>query len=267
MTKKNKLVNLAITSLIHEVSLYPKPGLVDPIDVGSHSDMDYFTFIDSAFALQAGFENYYEAGKNHQGDLSSLFEKIRIVGSENEKVMFSATGQVNTHKGANFMYGILISAIAYLDFPDLVALQLAVKKMTHGLVHRELASLLHYKTHGEIMYKLHGFTGIRGEVEQGIPHAFNIALPILKRNENYQLGLKKALLALLISNDDTNMVKRGGIEGLNYGKSLALQKFEDIDEHLLMMNEEFVKYNLSPGGSADLLAIAIFLKNYEETFI
>ena len=261
---RKTIVDMAIKSLIHEVSLYPKPGLVDPIDPGSHDDMDYYTFLDSCFALTDGFYNYFDTGIAHQDDLPSLFSKIRIVGMKNEQAMFTATQAVNTHKGANFMFGILISLIAHLDFPDLSTLHNSIKLMTAGLVKNELESLSEFKTHGEIMYARYRHTGIRGEVEAGIPHAFSLALPIIQKNSDYQLGLKKALLALLASNDDSNMLKRGGMEGLKYGQMLAQEPYQNIDEYLLFMNTQFKKKNLSPGGSADLLAVAIFLNFYEQ---
>ena len=37
----------AVLSLYKEVSLYPKPGLVSPIDSGSHNDMNYQMFLAS----------------------------------------------------------------------------------------------------------------------------------------------------------------------------------------------------------------------------
>ncbi|HEY4537036.1 MAG TPA: triphosphoribosyl-dephospho-CoA synthase CitG [Erysipelothrix sp.] len=260
---RKKIVDLAIKSLIHEVSLYPKPGLVDPIDAGSHDDMDYYTFIDSCFALSDGFNHYYKTGEQHQGDLPALFKKIRIVGMQNEKAMFAATQEINTHKGANFMFGIIISLIAHLNNPNLHHLQEAIKIMTSGLVENELESLTEFKTHGEIMFEKYGYTGIRGEVESGIPHAFDIALPKIKEAHHYQLGLKQALLALIAHNNDSNMLKRGGIEGLKLGQQLAQQPYVDINLHLNNMNQKFKEKNLSPGGSADLLAVAIFLYLYE----
>lgn len=261
---ENIIVELALKSLIQEVSLYPKPGLVDPVDSGSHKDMDYYTFIDSCFSLLPGFRNYYTTGLNHKGSLKELFDKIRVVGIENEKAMFSATKNVNTHKGANFLYGIVISAIAHLNNPSLSQLRNAIKEMTKGLVFSELGSLKVFNTHGEKVFEQFGYSGIRGEVENGIPLVFEVALPIIIKSKDYHLGLKLALIQLIKLNNDSNMLKRGGINGLNYGKQLASQIYTDVNEHLIMMNEAFIKLNLSPGGSADLLSLAIFLKMYQE---
>lgn len=261
---EDRIIELALKSLIQEVSLYPKPGLVDPVDSGAHDDMDYYTFIDSCFALLPGFRNYYRTGFNHTGTLKELFNKIRLVGMENEKSMFSATENINTHKGANFLYGIVISAFAYLDNPSLEELRSAIKEMTQGLVDTELTSLTKYSTHGELVYKNHGFTGIRGEAEAGIPLVFDTALPIINKHSDYHYSLKLALLELIKLNNDSNILKRGGIEGLIYAKNIAGEPYEDINEHLIKMNVSFIQRNLSPGGTADLLALSIFLKMLEE---
>lgn len=261
------IVELAIKSLIQEVSLHPKPGLVDPIDCGAHDDMDYYTFIDSCFALSPGFRNYYRTGCAHQGSPRALFDKIRSVGLANEESMFSATGNINTHKGANFLYGVAIAAIAYLGEPTLDELRAVIKEMTAGIVEEELASLTTFHTHGEKVYEEFGYTGIRGEVEEGLPLIFETALPIISEENDYQHNLKRALLELIKLNNDSNMLKRGGIEGLNYGKELAQQPYEDIDEHIRMMNEGFIRKNLNPGGTADLLALAIFLNMYQNEIL
>ncbi len=263
MNKNDYLIDLAIKSLIIEVSLYPKPGLVDPLDNGSHTDMDYFTFIDSCFALRQGFNNYFETGLKHKGSARELFDKIRLVGMRNEDSMFTATNNINTHKGANFLYGVVIAAIAYKGFPSLKDLQATIKEMTKGLVFEELESLEEYKTHGEKVFKQYGFGGIREEVEQGIPHAFSLAIPLIDL-DNIESSSKLALVKLIESNNDSNIIKRGGIEGLISAKNLAKKDYIDLDEHLNFMNEEFIKLNISPGGSADLLALSIFLKMYEQ---
>ncbi|MEG0327321.1 MAG: triphosphoribosyl-dephospho-CoA synthase CitG [Erysipelothrix sp.] len=268
MIEIDKLVSCATKALVVEVSLYPKPGLVDPVDSGAHLDMDYITFMESCFALMPGFKIYIETGMNHQGDLKELFNLIRKIGMENESRMFSATENVNTHKGANFMFGIILAAIGYLDNPSLEELQETIKTMTSGLVENELQNLHEFRTHGEKMYQQYGYTGIRGEVESGIPHAFNIGYPILSYEEgSFDTRLKHALLAIMASNDDANMLKRGGYEGLQTGKEWSQKKYINLNQHLSDMNKKFIEDNLSPGGSADLLAVSIFLYYYQKEVI
>lgn len=263
MLDKDIIVNLAIDSLISEASLYPKPGLVDPLDNGSHKDMNYIMFVNSSIALETGFKAYYEAGNQHLGSHRELFDKIRSIGMDNELAMYQSTKDVNTHKGANFIYGIIIAIIGHYKRPSLEQIRTVMMEMTEGLVERELSSLSEFKTHGEKVFKEYGHTGIRGEVENGLPLIFDQTLDIITASNDYIKNLKLALLHLIKNNDDSNMIKRGGIKGLEYGKALANQDYLDIDKHLGFMNDEFKKYNLSPGGSADLLAVSIFLVSYK----
>lgn len=46
-----QLAALVEEALIAEVTLSPKPGLVDALDAGAHSDMDYALFLKSAKTL------------------------------------------------------------------------------------------------------------------------------------------------------------------------------------------------------------------------
>lgn len=91
--------------------------------------------------------------------------------------------------------------------------------MTCGLVKNELENLRDFKTFGEIMYRDYSITVIRGEVEQGLPLVTKLSLPIMYEPFSLEINMKKALLALISSNDDTNKLKRGGISGLELGKN------------------------------------------------
>jgi Triphosphoribosyl-dephospho-CoA synthetase len=103
VTEKDALVGDALRALLYEVSVNPKPGLVDPVSSGPHPDMDVFTFIDSSMSLRRYFSRCVEQGTTFQGDdLRALFLAIRPAGVEAEKAMFEATKGVNTHKGAIF---------------------------------------------------------------------------------------------------------------------------------------------------------------------
>lgn len=261
--QKEIIVSLAIQSLLDEATLAPKPGLVDPFDAGSHQDMDYDLFLASAAALEHGFNNYLNHGLSFKGTPQELFQSIRSIGMDAERLMYQATGNVNTHKGANFLFGILLSAIGYANYPEIDTLMLLVQEMTQGLVFEELEQNTKPKTYGEILYHEHGIKGIRGEVEEGFPTVILHALPIMHTHNSYKTKLKQTLLKLIEVNIDTNMLKRGGMEGLKLGQELASLPYEDLDNHLLHMNEVFKKHNLSPGGSADLLAVTAFLYNYE----
>ena len=71
------------------------------------------------------------------------------------------------------------------------------------------------------------------------------------------------MLHLIAVQDDTNLIHRGGREQqLEIRKQLsALLKdtpFPSL-ETISKLDEEFIRKNLSPGGSADLLSLTYFL--------
>src|SRR5260221_12476665 len=93
---------IASRCLLRELETWPKPGLVSPIDSGSHSDMDAGTFRRSAAAILPYLRALAEAGAQGCG-----MGRLRIIGLEAEAALFAATGGVNTHPGAIFGLGLL----------------------------------------------------------------------------------------------------------------------------------------------------------------
>lgn len=267
MNSSKHLASAALKALLYEVNVQPKPGLVDPVDHSTHLDMDVFTFIDSAVALQPYFEKFVQAGIDFDGEnLTALFKLIRPIGIEAEKAMFEATGGTNTHKGAIFSLGILLAASGY----DADNIRLVVEKMLRGLTEHDFKDLDHKKnlTNGERMYLQYGITGIRGEAEKGYPIVFEKSLPFLKARFGNDFGtvLLDTLMVIVSESYDSNVVKRGNLDSLE-----NIQKYaEDIleaggcshpegREILDDMNSYCNENNLSLGGSADLLIITIYL--------
>ena len=74
------------------------------------------------------------------------------------------------------------------------------------------------------------------------------------------------LLHLIAKTQDTNLLHRGGTDGLAYAQSAAAAFLrahgvptDDCRKQLSLLDAEFTRRNLSPGGSADLLAAAWLL--------
>lgn len=261
----------AYLALTQEVSITPKPGLVDRNNTGSHRDMDLRHFFASATALRPYFCQCAEAGfLTRSLPPEETFRRIRPLGMEAEQVMLTATRGVNTHKGAIFSLGILCAA-AGRSVPQ----QWSAEKlldlcgdMTQGLVAADFAGINreNAKTAGERLYAGYGITGVRGQAEQGFPAA-KACLPVLQQGLAQGLGLNHAgaatLLHLLCAADDTNLIHRSDRQ-----TQLALQQrlqdllqsnpFPSIDT-IAQLDREFIEKNLSPGGSADLLALCFFL--------
>lgn len=68
-----------------------------------------------------------------------------------------------------------------------------------------------------------------------------------------------ALTALMAQNEDTNIARRAGEDGLEYVKRLCTYADTADADTLMRMDDELIRRNISPGGSADLLAAALML--------
>ena len=104
-----RLSTNAVLSLYKEVSLYPKPGLVSPVDSGSHKDMNYQMFLASINSLREYFVQVSKAGISGEP-----FHALQKFGIKAEECMMDATHGVNTHRGAIFNLGLLCAAAGYL---------------------------------------------------------------------------------------------------------------------------------------------------------
>ena len=262
----------AYSALTQELSTTPKPGLVDRNNAGAHRDMIPRHFFASATALRPWFHKFAEQGFLTRDDApAATFAAIRPLGLDAEQAMLKATGGVNTHKGAIFSLGILCAAAGRLgpEGWNIDALLKEAAAMTKGLVASDFAGITpeNAKTAGERLFAAYGITGIRGQAEQGFPAVKNVGMPILMEGLRNGLSLNDAgcaaLLHLLAEAEDTNLIKRGGLEKaqavLTQIKLLLKETPFPSKETLLELDRQFIGENLSPGGSADLLAITYFL--------
>lgn len=269
---------LATKALIKEICLSPKPGLVDMNNSGAHRDMNFQTFVHSITAISVWFERFYQYGK-----MSALHNKqqflagIRPIGIECEQAMYQATNQVNTHKGGIFAFGLLLGAIGKLTELGLPintqSICYEVSAFCHGIVTNELKQNNQTNSIGEKLFKLHKLPGARGEAESGYAIVRNISLPVYQamqnNGHNEETSLLQAMLHLLAYNQDTNLVSRGGLAGLAFVQQQAQKIINQGGithpnglKDLYQLDKELIKRNLSPGGSADLIAITWFLSQY-----
>ncbi len=278
----------ALKSLLHEVALAPKPGLVDRNNSGSHTDMDFATFVDSASVISVHFRDIAAYGyRFHEKDILAALPYLRTKGLEMEADMFAATGNVNTHKGAIFLmtFALFISAklIAENNYTHQQFRELLMQ-MNRGVVGKELQNnQLHLKqTHGEACFEKYGTkgTGIRGEVEAGLPSLFLYALPTLEKHLNHttftdkdlQNALTPTLLNIIAHSNDSNILYRKGEKVLLQLQQLAKKALNSYNSELFVNNyKELVDYceqqYISPGGAADLLAISLFLWQVSKKFV
>lgn len=257
-----------IAALQRELDLTPKPGLVDRNNNGAHHDMDHALFMQSIRAITPWFTVFEQLGYRHAFlPAENQLSLLRPAGLACEKAMFSATGQVNTHQGGIFSLGLLCCAAGRLagrkEPLSTTALCLEISAICQGMVARELASGQAPSSAGARIYQQYSLTGARGEAESGYLTVRRYVLPYWHQ-ESGDRQHHNALLRLMAVNADSNLVSRGGIEGLQFVRHSAQRalmapwgttELEEMDRH-------FILRRLSPGGSADLLAVAMVLADF-----
>jgi len=262
-----KISSLALKAILAEIALTPKPGLVDKFSYGSHSDMNYQTFMDSTAAISPFFGELIHEGFNfNKDDLTRALPVIRNIGIRMEAAMYEATHNINTQKGIIFLMGLSLFACGRLfrlsDHFDKDEFRDIIKNICKDLIKKELAGLTYpVKSHGENIFLKYGYTGARGEAESGFRTVFEYGLPkLMDTHELNDEALTKCLLALAANNDDTNILYRSNPEVLKRFKELCDTALKDFNEANYSAVTDFCRVeNISPGGSADLLVVSVFV--------
>ncbi|MEX1119322.1 MAG: triphosphoribosyl-dephospho-CoA synthase [Terrimicrobiaceae bacterium] len=262
------LADHAVSALISELELYPKPGLVSPVDSGSHADMDHTLLRASANSLRPFFQDLAR-----HGEAGASFESGLVpAGIRAEQQMMQITQGINTHRGAIFSMGLLVAATASLK-----KLPATAHEISEALLSRWGSSLQahaedgrHASTHGGGVFRHDGVGGARQEAALGFPSIFQLALPhftgLAGENTSFPEAGVETLFLLMSSVPDTNVIHRGGREGATF----VMQRAADFlhqggiknplwHEVACQIHREFMAKNLSPGGSADLLAGTFFV--------
>jgi len=253
---------LAQKALLYEAMTTPKPGLVDCENSGSHRDMDLFSFASSACALRSYFEGCVLLGIRHASP-----EQLQYAGMQAEDAMLAAA-HANTHKGAIFSLGILCYAMGFCGEKAPLHAILAKAAEIGASFLSHMPDAQHAQTGGEKQYHLYGLTGARGEAASGFRTVTETGLPALEEalaeGNPLQEACLHTLLSLMAQVQDTNIIRRAGMETqqwvMDQAQTLLQNGYTRAD--LQRLNEAFVQKNISPGGSADLLAVAVFLYFY-----
>ena len=169
--------------------------------------------------------------------------------------MLAATGGVNTHKGAIYGVGLVLAGLGSVLARGGDLFDTAAALAAAGLPPPP-------DTHGGQALRRYGASGARGEALAGFPHARR-ACAVLDRR-----GPLAALLTLLAEVEDTNLLHRGGWKGRRFVQEQAAAILAGQEDALIprleALSDACVARNLSPGGCADLLALALLLHRTRE---
>jgi triphosphoribosyl-dephospho-CoA synthase len=254
-------------ALNEEVGLWPKPGLVTPNDTGSHSDMDLTLFLRSVYVLRGYFHAVALAGA-----CEAEFEDLRRLGLAAEARMLDATGKVNTHRGAIFSLGLLAAAAGWrirrgLSLSGSSLGETVAERWGEDII---LSGAQYLETHGAVATRRYAAMGARAEAAAGFPTLFCRALPCLtttlRVTGSPRLSLVQSLFAIMAALDDTNLLHRGGRDGLDFVQKRARAFLLDggvlcsgWQERVLELHDDCKARRLSPGGGADMLAAVWFV--------
>ena len=248
------VADLAERALRLELDTTPKPGLVDRRDNGAHKDMDYALMSKSISALRPYLARLaVESAK----DIDPA--KIKEIGIEAEKAMLKATGGVNTHKGALFCIGLSVAAASCLACSTGAVEAYSFKELV-SRVASEIPSAR--GTHGAEVKRSFKAVGALENARAAYPELFVDWLPYYRSLEGDPFRCHKTLLHIMTTLDDTNILHRRGAEGLAHAEAEAARLLEDFSESgLSSLNKDFIRENISPGGSADMLSLTIFINS------
>lgn len=248
------VADLAERALRLELDTTPKPGLVDRQDNGAHKDMDYALMSKSISALRPYLTRLaLESAK----DIDPA--KIKEIGIEAEKAMLKATSGVNTHKGALFCIGLSVAAASCLACSTGAVDAYSFKE----LVSRAASEIPSARgTHGAEAKRSFKAVGALENARAAYPELFADWLPYYRSLEGDPFRCHKTLLHIMTTLDDTNILHRRGAEGLAHAEAEAARLLEDFSESgLSSLNKDFIRENISPGGSADMLSLTIFIES------
>lgn len=236
------LARAAAKALRDELDTTPKPGLVDRENSGAHTDMDHSLMMRSISALTPVFARLAMLPAD------ASIEQIRAIGGEGEKLMMEATGGVNTHRGALFSLGLTVVAASRLSAPySRKALSAEIASLAAGFPRPD-------DTHGAEVGRRYGVATALDAARAGYPAAF-AATPGID-------GPHIALLRLMASIDDSNIYHRCGAETAAEVKAKAAALTESYShEAMRRLDRDFSSRRISPGGAADMLALAMLVES------
>ena len=266
-----RLADTATQALIDEARLSPKPGLVDSRSAGAHQDLSLDLMVRSAHSLTPTFYALALHSWQRPADIA-LRQDIGRLGRAGEAQMMAETGGVNTHRGAIWAMGLLVSAVAMQPeslLPQHIARRAAkIAALPDAFSPKKFSK----GSHAVQRYQV---PGAREEAQGGFPHIIDCALPQLHRSRSRGASESEAqvdaLLAVMTRLTDTCVLSRGGLPALNAMHQgaqavLAAGGMHSVAgrQQLRRLERRMLSDNVSPGGAADLLAATLFLDSVSE---
>lgn len=275
------IAKLAVKSIILTASVYPKPGLITPIDSNALDGTEYPCFLDGAMSLLQCFVNCASAGADTESmkpiDAFTILKSPGKIGSNDS--LLATRGKLSM-KGHVLCMGLLCAAAGRLLAQKRIltpgALTLTASAFAQGITARELWPLTDSParkilTLGERAYVSYGIEGCRGEAEHGYPMTMK-ALETLRHLEathghlEIRERLTHTLITIMAENQDTSIAGRMGISDLMSVQCMARKVINDggmlMQEGtsaVLDFDMDLRSRGISPSGSGVILACAVMI--------
>jgi triphosphoribosyl-dephospho-CoA synthase len=259
--------DLAKQALIDEVMLTPKPGLVDRLNTGSHTDLSVQLMLRSACCLAPYFSQMAQAAAGQPIGIP-LRETVGNIGRQAECAMMAETSGINTHRGAIWALGLLSAAATAMSSEPKTATRLCTTAGQLARLADQFAPNTFSK--GKKASNQYGVKGAKQQAQMGFPAITQHALPTLRlsrlRNHSETAARLNAFLSITANLTDTCVLNRAGLAGqtLLQATSSAILAQGGVStppgyRMLKQLDKKMIALNASPGGAADLLAATLFI--------
>ena len=238
-----------------ELDLTPKPGLVDRLDSGSHSDLS-FALMERSIGQVADYLVAIVASLK-EGESFACQQTIALRAEQRLQDEL----RTNTHKGYLFLSGMLLIAQWQTSTLEENKIRSALSSLAENFFRNGKTST----THGHRVRTQFRTGGIVQEAIGGYPSLFDAALPVYRATREQGGSAETAAFAmfarLMQVVDDTTTLHRSGLAGLarirRDGRTLEqmIGQGENFRPFLVALNRSYVDLNLTLGGVADMLGI------------
>ena len=228
----------------------------------------------SAESLRPFFAELARAGQD-----GADMGRLRTIGLRAEAAMLAVTGGVNTHRGAIFGLGLLCAAAGAVAEISAEGAAVAPVRLGDVVMRRWAAEIgrgpIPLFSHGAAALRRYGAGGARAEAAGGFRSVYEVGWPALRQGRSLQpddpdAPPVQACFALIAAVCDTNLLHRGGADGMRYAAEAAASFLSqggvgapDWRARAAAVHAAFVARRLSPGGCADLLAMTLFVDALE----
>lgn len=272
---------LAVKSMIFIASVYPKPGLITPLDNSALDGADYSCYINGAMSLFQCLVNSASAGGDTEAlnpeDAYTILKGSAKIGIDD--ALRATRGKLSL-SGHVFCLGLICAAAGRLIAQKRIlthgALALTASSFVRGITERELWRLDEERgtrifSPGERAYLSYGIEGCRGEAEHGFTETLK-AVNMLRKFEathghlTLRERLTHTLISIMTSNQDSCIASHGGIaelmrvqeEAKHVLDSGGMLTREGIDS-VFEMDKNLRSRGTAPRGSAVILACALYI--------